>query len=250
MLFFLRKLIEALLLPIGISGLLTIAGVVFRRRWIAVAGVVIICLFSMQVVSRLMMQPLERVYTPETVAAAPHADAIVVLSGGILRGVAAPGVQWGDSANRFFAGIDLALAEKAEYLVISSGMFRDEGPLLRRIAIGDGIPPPRIILTPLVSTTEDESRAVSRIPGIHSILLVTSAFHMPRAVLLFRARGLDVNPFPTDGRVLGPRTPALVDFIPGAGALQNSESAMREYYGLAVYRTILFFGTTQSARSK
>jgi uncharacterized SAM-binding protein YcdF (DUF218 family) len=97
-----------------------------------------------------------------------------------------------------------------------------------------------VIVTGPVLTTEDEARAVSQIPDIHSVLLVTSAFHMPRAVLLFRARGLDVSPFPTDERVLGLRTLGWSEFIPSSGALRNAEQALREYYGLAVYRMLLF----------
>jgi uncharacterized SAM-binding protein YcdF (DUF218 family) len=239
MLFFLRKLIEALLLPIGISGILTIAGVVFRRRSIALAGVATLYAFSTQTVGRLMMQPLERTYAPMTVAASPSADAIVVLAGSILRGVTASGPQWGRSANRFFAGIDLALAGKAKFIVISAGDSPGRAAVLRQIAIRDGIPPGQIVLTHRVFTTADEARAVSEIPGIHSILLVTSAFHLPRATLLFRARGLDVKPFPTDERILA-ASPSNFQFIPDSSQLEESEDAMREYYGLAVYRTILF----------
>jgi uncharacterized SAM-binding protein YcdF (DUF218 family) len=241
MLFFLRKLIEALLLPIGVCGLLSIAGVVVRRRWIAMAGVVMLFALSTPIVGRLMLYPLERVYAPIAAAAAPNVDAIVVLSGGITRGITASGVQWGESANRFFAGIDLAIAGKARVIVISAGMFPFDGVVLQQIAIRDGVSPERIIVTPRVLTTDDEARAVSKIPAIHSILLVTSAFHMPRSVLLFRARGLDVTPFPTDERVLGTWTLTSSEFIPSSAGLDNSDGAIREYYGLAVYHTVLFF---------
>jgi uncharacterized SAM-binding protein YcdF (DUF218 family) len=241
MLFFLRKFTEALLLPIGISGLLVIAGVILRRRWIAIVGVITLYVFSTQFISRLMMRPLEQVYKPEAAALAPDVDAIVVLSGSILRGVNATGVQWGESANRFFAGVDLAMAGKARLFVISAGMVIREGAILRQNAIRQGIQPDRIILTSRVLTTEDEARAVSEIPGVHSILLVTSAFHMPRAVMLFRARGFNVFPFPTDERVIGPRNLGSSDFIPRSAPLRESETAMREYYGLAFYRMILPF---------
>lgn len=234
-----RKFIEALLLPVGMSGLLVIAGVVLRRRWIAIAGVVTLYGFSTQFVGTFMMRSLERVYKPKSVAAAPTADAVVVLSGGILRGITAPGVQWGESANRYLAGIDLATAGKAKIIVFSAGLSPDQGDVLRQTAIRQGIQPDRIVLTPRVETTEDEARAISEIPGIHSILLVTSAFHMPRAVLLFRARGLEVSPFPTDERVIGRHDLTPADFIPLSGLLRDSEQALREYYGLAVYRVLL-----------
>ncbi len=211
-LFLLRKLIEALLLPIGISGLLTVAGVVLRRRWLAIAGVAILFSFSLPVVGRLMLLPLERVYAPKTVAAAPNADAIVVLNGAVVRGITAPGVQWGESANRFFAGIDLSVAGKAKVIVISSGIFPVAGAILRQAAIRDGIPPERIIVTPRVLTTEEEARAVSEIPNIHSAscTVLTSAFHMPRAVLLFHARGLAVSAVPDRRTGAGPIQTDLV----------------------------------------
>jgi uncharacterized SAM-binding protein YcdF (DUF218 family) len=245
MLFFLRKLVEAIFMPVGFSGLLIILGIVLRRRWLAAFGVGILLLFATPVVSRLMMEPLERVYPPETVDAAPKADAIVVLSGGIVRGRSRAGVQWGDSANRYFTGFDLAVAGKASFLVLSAGVrpppnSPGQGATLRQVAIRRGFPPDRIIVTPYVNTTEEEARAVSSIPGIHSILLVTSAFHMPRAAMLFRARGLQVSPFPTDQRVLGPVRFSDLSIIPDSSPLHDSEMAIREYYGLAVYRTIFF----------
>lgn len=246
MAFFLRKFIEALLLPVGISGFLIVAGVVFRRRRIAVAGAIILYLFSTLLVGRLMLRPLERVYEPEAVAAAPEADAIVVLSGAVVRGIIAPGVQWGESANRYFAGFDLAAAGKAKLLVFTgaaTGVFRgpSQGAIMRQVAIAHGIQPERIIVTPAVLTTDDEARAVSQIPNIHSILLVTSAFHLPRAVLLFRAHGLDVSPFPTDERVPIRQNLNSSEFIPDSSGLERSEEALREYYGLAVYHSILLF---------
>jgi uncharacterized SAM-binding protein YcdF (DUF218 family) len=246
MLFFLRRLAEAMLLPIGLSGMLVIAGIAVRRRSIAAIGIIALYLFSTPIADRLLTQTLERVYRPEEVAAAPNADAIVVLSGGIVRGVAASGVQWGDSANRYFSGFDLLVAAKAKFIVFTTAPTDDsrnpnQGAILRQVAIRHGIRPESIILTPRVLTTEDEARAVSAIPGLHSVLLVTSAFHMPRAALLFRARGLNVLPFPTDQRVLGSLELNLLSLIPGAAHLHGSEQALREYYGLAVYHVLLFF---------
>jgi uncharacterized SAM-binding protein YcdF (DUF218 family) len=244
MLFFLRKFIEALLLPLGISGLLVIAGIVLRRRWIAAAGVVILYAFSTPIMASLMMRSLEMVYEPRTVVAAPNADAIVVLNGGIVRGRTAPGLQWGETANRYFSGFDLAMAGKARLLIIAAGVYPVQGAILRQTAIRQGIQPERVVLTSRVLSTEDEARAVSEIPGIHSILLVTSAFHMPRAVLLFRARGLHVSPFPTDERIFGRESLTPFAFMPAAGPLKDSEEAVLEYYGLAVYRTLLVFRPT------
>lgn len=244
--FFLRKLVEALLLPIGISCAITLLGIILRRRWISFLGVVSLYVFSTPVVGRLLLNPLEHAYPPETVASSPEADAIIVLGGGVVRGISNPGIQWGESANRYFTGFDLATAGKSPRIVFTGAASDDpaapnQGEILRQAAIAHGIQPERIIVTGRVLTTEEEARAVSAIPGIHSILLVTSAFHMPRAVLLFRARGLNVLPFPTDEQSFGRPLPSLSGFIPVSTSLRRSEQALREYYGLAVYRILLLF---------
>ena len=246
MAFFLRKLIEALFFPIGLSVCLVVAGTFWRRRVLSIGGVVLLCLFSTEIVGHALLRVVEQVYAPQPVASAPNVDAIVVLGGDIIRGVNAVGVQWGGSSNRYLTGLDLAMAGKARWLVFST-VDNDnpekltQGDLMRQSAIRAGIHPENILLTHHVLTTDDEARETSRLPGIHSILLVTSASHMPRAVLLFRARGFDVAPFPTDQRALGHRFHSSLELIPTSGGLTESEQALREYYGLAVYRLILMF---------
>lgn len=240
LLFFLRKLIEALVLPLGFASLLVLIAVFLRRRWLAVVAVLILYTFSIDPVAKMLLRPLESTYPPVAVSAAPRADAIVVLSGGILRGHNRVGIQWDRNSNRFFTAIDLARAAKAGLLVISGGASPSEGPTLRQAAIDAGISPARMIVIGPVFTTADEARAVSRLPAIHSILLVTSAFHMPRAVLLFRARGLDVIPFPTSQFVFRSSHPLNdTEFVPNATPLELSQFAILEYYGLAFYRTLL-----------
>jgi uncharacterized SAM-binding protein YcdF (DUF218 family) len=66
-------------------------------------------------------------------------------------------------------------------------------------------------------------------------LLVTSAYHMPRAMAIFRAQGMDPIAFPVDYRTYGNSE----DFRPpgdGTLALRNFETAAREWVGLLVYR--------------
>jgi uncharacterized SAM-binding protein YcdF (DUF218 family) len=246
MVFWVRKFIEALLLPVGLSGLLVVTGIVLKRRLIAIAGVVLLYLLSTPFVGGLILRPLENICPPLTVAAAPGADAVVVLSGSNVRGVTPAGVQWGDTSNRYFAGLALARAGKAPLLVLTSGAIDDprnpnQALLLKQDALSQGILPDRIVVTRPVATTEDEARAIAEIPAIHSILLVTSAVHLPRATLLFRRQGFKVTPFPTDQRVWKSSEVTSLEFIPGFHGLQWTEMAMREYYGTAVYRLLFLF---------
>src|SRR5690606_1496605 len=98
----------------------------------------------------------------------------------------------------------------------------------------------RILVTDVVANTADEAREVLRVlaPRLTQpprVLLVTSAFHMPRAAAQFRAAGITVDPFPVDFRFSsGSRTTAL-DFFPSVEALRQTHTALRELYGRAYY---------------
>ncbi len=69
---------------------------------------------------------------------------------------------------------------------------------------------------------------------IHRILLVTHAWHMPRAAAAFERAGLQVIPAGT--HFAGSRPPGLMSFVPDAGALRSSAYAMHEAIGLVWYR--------------
>lgn len=67
------------------------------------------------------------------------------------------------------------------------------------------------------------------------LILVTSAFHMRRAQLLFEQAGLAVFPFPVDFRVDGNRDFTVLDLLPSAEALKNTDNVLRELYGYVYY---------------
>ncbi len=243
MLFFLRKLAEALSLPVGLCILLVMAGTLSRRRWLAWCGVAILWIAATPETGLWLIAPLEAVYPQRSVSESPNADAVVVLAGGIIRGYSRAGLQWGPSSNRFFTGIDLMHAGKAKFLILTDGSGQPDkvlthGDMLREEAIRRGIPRENIILTGPVLTTEDEAHKIAALPGIRRVILVTSAFHLPRAVLLFNASGFEVLPFPTDQHALGHRSSGL-ELIPQGSGILQADTALREYYGLAVYKTLL-----------
>ena len=67
------------------------------------------------------------------------------------------------------------------------------------------------------------------------MLLVTSAFHMPRARRLFERAGVSVIPFPVDFKVSAGGALSALDFLPTGAALRQTEMAMREGYGRLFY---------------
>ena len=78
-----------------------------------------------------------------------------------------------------------------------------------------------------------DSQALLQAEGIETVLLVTHAWHMPRAVFSFETAGLRVIAAPT--RFTFPPEPRMADFWPSMGALQASYYGLHEWLGLAWY---------------
>lgn len=241
---YLSKILPVFVLPIGVTLLLIAAGVWLRRRTLIVAGAIVLFIASLPVFGRALMRFIEEGRGRIPVGEVEPSDAIVVLSTGR---VLAPGPEhvseWTD-ADRFFAGVDLLRADKAPRLVFTGGTApRDSGPLegdvLRDTAVRMGVVGDRIVTTGAVVNTAEEAAAVAKLRtagtiGPH-IILVTSAFHVSRARRLFEQAGFSVTPFPVDFSG-NSESVSVLDLVPTAGALAQTQVALREIYGRAYYR--------------
>jgi uncharacterized SAM-binding protein YcdF (DUF218 family) len=195
---------------------------------------------SLPATSEVLLGVLENRFPHLEPAEAPPADAIVVLSG-MLRDT--PSVwtrpEFAEAADRFESGLALWRAGRAKTLVFTRGQMpwaRDrlpEGEQLARLARERGVPAEGIVLTGVVGDTAGEAAEVARLAQEHGwtrVLLVTSAFHQPRAMRLFQRVGAECVAFPCDHRAAGRLTP--VKFLPTAGGLKETEVALREFYGI------------------
>ena len=249
---YLRQILPLFVLPIGITILLVLAGLRFRRWALIWSGMAVLWLSSTPFISGLAVRAAEGWAERGLATDASEADAIVVLSEGR---VVAPGKaavsEWND-ADRFFGGLELFKAGKAPLLVFTGGAAPWEpnavleGDVLTGYATAAGVPEGQILKTSRVTNTAEEAMAVAKLlrerfssstsRGITPrVLLVTSAFHMPRARRLFERAGMFVFSFPVDFRVPAGRSLSLLAFLPTAGALQQTEMAMREGYGQLFY---------------
>ncbi|MBW2649390.1 MAG: YdcF family protein [Deltaproteobacteria bacterium] len=89
-------------------------------------------------------------------------------------------------------------------LVFSGGAVFDpvsEAEVMARAAEIMGVEGDRIILEEISRDTGDQARLVQKIVGDERFILVTSASHMPRSMVLFRKSGMEPIPAPTDYRV-------------------------------------------------
>jgi len=251
---FLYALSLKLLYPTSVA--LLCAGVAFlvrpprlRAAW-ATAAVVTLLVCGNGWVVGSMTRHLEGQFLPRMPV--PKADAIVVLSGGILgRTPPRPSVEVGEAGDRLLYGAALYRQGAAPRIVVTGNVAT--GGVAARPAADDmaellailGIPDSAIVTETRSENTHDH--AVNLCPvmatmGIHQALLVTSALHMPRAVGVFRrlCPELDVIPAPTDFRAPYqqpmPWYRSSVALLPTPQALVDFSDAAHEYLGLLYYR--------------
>ncbi len=93
-----------------------------------------------------------------------------------------------------------------------------------------GIPKKDIIQEPDPKDTHDEAVAIHKIVNDEPFVLVTSAAHMKRSVLLFKKQGMDPIPAPTD--YLARKQFNFQIPMPGSGGFRKVESAIHEYLGI------------------
>ena len=239
---YLHKILPALASPLGLCLLLVLLGLLLNaRRWV-LRGILILIVCALPSTSNILWRQLERGHALQDPGDAATAEAIVVLSG-MLRAVPrgdGSAYEWSEAADRYFAGVDLALAMKAPKLIFTRGAQpwsagAPEGEVLFERARRDLVPEGMLALTPPVDNTAQEAQAVAEMLDPKAkVILVTSAFHMPRAQALFQDAGLEVIPWPVDFRASANKVTPM-DFIPSAGGLSGTSEALREYLGRAYY---------------
>jgi uncharacterized SAM-binding protein YcdF (DUF218 family)/glycosyltransferase involved in cell wall biosynthesis len=168
---------------------------------------------------------------PLNIAEAPQqADAIVVLAGGVGES----GRAGGGAQERLKQAIDLYRGGFASYLVLSSGFvysFR-EAEVMRALAVDQRIPESAIVLEQRATNTYENVRFVNDILREHNwrtILLVSSPYHMRRALLVWRRQAPDVRVIATP-----PRETQF--YAHGRGAtLDQVRGILQEYVAIAAY---------------
>lgn len=184
---------------------------------------------------------LERQYPPLRAEETPAGDAIVVLGGGMEDSCILPYPDMTAAADRVWHAARLFHAGKAP-LVIVSGLGDDHAavPLLADL----GVPAGAIRAEAASRNTAENARGtaalLARAGAGRRIVLVTSAWHMRRARLLFERAGLAVIPAATDHEATLARARvdrwSLPNLLPSPDALQRNTAMLKEYIGYWVYR--------------
>jgi uncharacterized SAM-binding protein YcdF (DUF218 family) len=157
-------------------------------------------------------------------------DAIVVFGGGVGES----GEAGGGYQERVVAAVDLYRAGYARAIVFSSG-FRfamREAEVMRDLAIANGVPAEAITLEDHAANTHENvvfSNAILQKHGWKSLLLVSSPYHMRRAMWAWRAAAPDVTVVPT------PVQQSLFYSHSIGASLRQIDGIIKEYLAIALY---------------
>jgi uncharacterized SAM-binding protein YcdF (DUF218 family) len=251
--FVLSKLLDVLLSPLAWAMLLLLAGF-WRRpprrvrrlvRALPAAGMLLLYVSSLEPVANAVWRATEA--PPITTEKADvRYDAVVVLGGMVEdKALALYGMPaYNGNIERLMAARELMVHDRARFVLLSggdghpAGGGEPEARILARQLVEWGVDPARIVVEDESRNTREnavESARVIRREGWRSVLLVTSAFHMRRALGCFRAVGLEVDTLSVDFRGCAcPMTAAKL--LPRTGALDTNTAALRELFGRLVYR--------------
>lgn len=230
-------------MPIMLIIYLLIYGLWKKKQWPILTAIISLYIFSTPVFAKNFFKLIEGRSLRQMPKNVSNAEAIVVLSGMINQVKSTNGVypEWGDP-DRFFAGIDLYKSGKAPKIIFTRGKMpwdnakNTEGDILRQFALESGVPDSAIILTGNVENTSDEANAVRKIMGKwRQIILVTSAYHMPRAKQNFEAQDFIVQPFKVDFKVDQLNGLTFMDFLPDADNFRLLNTGYRELIGRVIY---------------
>lgn len=246
----LSKFLPHLVYPFNLALLLLLAAlllIIFGRRrsgLFAVFLAFVILLACASPLSLMLYREHELQYPPVPVSSSPTADAIVLLGGDVGIPVP-PRTESQLHGNRLLHAFRLFEAGKAPLIIVTGGnVFPQEGldaeaAYSKTILVGWGVPDD-VILTETKSRNTRQnalySHQILAAQGVDRILLVTNAFHMPRADAVFRQAGFEVVPSPSSFSVTDYRRPKLLDWLPSLGNLGKAQAVMHEKLGLLVYR--------------
>lgn len=232
MLFWLRKLAVYLLDPLSLLVLTLLLASVWRRSRIALLTAAVLYFAGITPVADMIVKPLELMVDPAAVN--PEVKKVVVLTGGIFERPDPVSSCGCSSIKRLVAGVALCRMLSNCTLIFSGGsLFGKRAGARVYSEVVSMLGRYRYVVEDRSKTTYENAAAVARIVGDEPFYLVTSAYHMPRSVMLFKHLGTRPLPYPSD--YLSEDRYTFADFFPRARNVRKVELALHEYLGLVFY---------------
>ena len=227
------KILEMFLLPSVFVLVLILIGIIliFRKKRgklgkiLIILGILLYYLFSITPVADSIISPLEKQYQPAQKEELNKADKIVLLLGGkesdVLR-----------------ASEVLRLYNLQSAIIISGrdplSPKIEEAKEVKEFLTERGISAENIILEDKSRNTFESAKNIKEILDDEPFFLVTSAYHLPRAIETFQKARTNPIPAPADFKI--EKNYDILDFFPDTENLRNSDIALHEYFGILWYR--------------
>ena len=230
--------------PLLLATLLAAVGLALRglrRRvgtWFIAVAAGIAYLASTSLVGNALLAPLERSYPGFDPARSIGVPDIVVLGSGYMPHDQIPATGALDAAGlaRIVEGVRLARARPDSRLLVSGGApagFAPSALGYAQLAAQLGVERSALVVMDRALDTRQEARAIAAMLGHSPFILVTSAYHMPRAMRLMQLEGANPLAAPTGQLTHTGRGAERFGLIPGSRGLHKTEAALHEYLGLA-----------------
>jgi len=245
MLFILKKTLGGLLLPLPFILLMMAVALVLLwvTRWQKTGKVffslswLLLLLLSLQPVADKLLRPIESVYPTYQTQGHTPVKYVVVLGGGYTYNPA-----WAPSSNlisnslpRVTEGIRIYRANPGAKMVFTGAQAMSNpmssAAVAGKVAISLGVPESDIILLDKPKDTHQEALQVKAMMGEQPFALVTSANHLPRAIIFFRQLGLNPIPAPANQLAIDSPLNPWEKALPQALFLSHSERAWYETLG-------------------
>lgn len=241
-----RRAIETLLLPPTSAILMMLLGTALRRRYprfgrtLQVVGLLTLLVLSMPATGGALLGTLQSAPALPPTGTLPAADAIVVLSAEADR----RGSEYGRAV---IGPMTMQRLRYAAYLqrrtglplLVSGGLPYADTPslaaMMKEAAEQELRVPVKWVEERSADTWENAafSAELLKKDKVRTVMVVTSAWHMPRAIASFRAAGLEVVAAPTAFR--GPAIDDWLSFVPSWYGLKDTSLALHEWCGRFVY---------------
>jgi uncharacterized SAM-binding protein YcdF (DUF218 family) len=244
----LSKTLDLLVAPLTWALILVLLGLFWTRqrpgraRACLVLALLVLLVFSLEGVSRRLYARLET-HAVSTFHPEPPYDVAIVLGGMMEPSALVTGqLELNQASERILAAADLLRTGQAKAVLVTGGSAfprpgeRPEAEILGQWLRAQGYAADRIFVETESRNTRENAVLSAPIVAAHGwkrLVLVTSAWHAPRAMGCFRAVGLHPDLLPVDHRAV---TSPIFPWVPRASHLSDSTDALRELFGGVVYR--------------
>lgn len=249
MVFIIKKILQIIVSPTSVIFLILIASIILislKKKWgkrLLILAVALYYLLAIGPTSDFLISRLENSFSPVEIPP-PGIRHVVVLGGGttnFFSKLPATSRLTPSSMARILEGVRLFRYIENGVLIASGGGLRKYPPeqysceQMKRLANELGVDNLNITTECESRDTYEEAKEIKQMLKEEPFILVTSAFHMPRSIYIFKKIGLKAVAAPCDFKAQSRVGYHLSDFWPKPQNLHDSSLAIKEYVGRLAY---------------